>query len=153
MSKTEDKFKSVEEGTVYYMDVDLYKTSQFDSTISPHDGKLAKIYDNAADRNVLDDKDGNPLPTNTRHNAAKTFSSEKATEEKPWFGLEQEYFILDPETNFIEPKELQITQFFPSQMGDNDYFERCQDCFPQTTYACPSPTPTETPTHRIRTKN
>ena len=32
-------------------------------------------------------------------------------------------------------------------ISDNDYFERCQDCFPQTTYACPSPTPTETPTH------
>jgi len=46
------------------------------------------------------DKDGNPLPTNTRHNAAKTFSSEKATEEKPWFGLEQEYFLfpLSPDT-------------------------------------------------------
>ena len=39
------------------------------------------------------DKDGNPLPTNTRHKASKTFSTERAKEEKPWFGLEQEYFL------------------------------------------------------------
>ena len=40
------------------------------------------------------DKDGNPLSTNTRHKAAKTFSSEQAKKEKPWFGIEQEYFLL-----------------------------------------------------------
>jgi len=39
------------------------------------------------------DKDGNPLSTNTRHKAAKTFSSEQAKKEKPWFGIEQEYFL------------------------------------------------------------
>ena len=38
-------------------------------------------------------KDGNPLSTNTRHKAAKTFSSEQAKKEKPWFGIEQEYFL------------------------------------------------------------
>jgi len=39
------------------------------------------------------DKDGNPLPTNTRQKASKTFSTELAKEEKPWFGIEQEYFL------------------------------------------------------------
>jgi len=46
------------------------------------------------------DKDGNPLSSNTRHMAAKTFSSDEAKQEKPWFGIEQEYFLfpLSPET-------------------------------------------------------
>jgi glutamine synthetase len=36
---------------------------------------------------------GEPLPSNTRYNANKIFQ-EKLNEE-PWFGLEQEYFIID----------------------------------------------------------
>jgi len=34
---------------------------------------------------------GKPCPTNHRYNAAKNFN--KALEEEPWYGLEQEYFI------------------------------------------------------------
>lgn len=46
------------------------------------------------------DKEGNPLSTNTRDSAAKTFSSPISKENKPWFGLEQEYFLfpLSPNT-------------------------------------------------------
>ena len=38
------------------------------------------------------DKDGNPLDTNSRVNAKELF--DKNLEEEPWFGVEQEYFIL-----------------------------------------------------------
>ena len=38
------------------------------------------------------DKDGNPLDTNSRVNAKELF--DKNLEEEPWFGVEQEYFVL-----------------------------------------------------------
>lgn len=38
-----------------------------------------------------------PLSTNTRHNANKIFQSDENGND-PWFGLEQEYFIIDPRT-------------------------------------------------------
>lgn len=38
-------------------------------------------------------QDGRPTTSNTRHSAAKIFNMYR--EQKPWFGLEQEYFILD----------------------------------------------------------
>ena len=37
--------------------------------------------------------DGTPTKSNTRHFASKVF--ETCTEQKPWFGLEQEYFVFD----------------------------------------------------------
>lgn len=41
--------------------------------------------------------DGTPLDTNTRYAAEKIFSSK--LEEEPWFGLEQEYFMINNKTN------------------------------------------------------
>ena len=38
-----------------------------------------------------------PLPSNTRHNANQIF--EKNIEHHPWFGLEQEYVLIDGHTN------------------------------------------------------
>lgn len=38
------------------------------------------------------DTNGNPLPTNSRYYAEKTFNEK--LEEHPWFGLEQEYFLM-----------------------------------------------------------
>lgn len=40
---------------------------------------------------------GEILRTNHRYNATKIFN--KNLEAKPWFGMEQEYFIIDPKTN------------------------------------------------------
>ncbi|KZV30117.1 glutamine synthetase nodule isozyme [Dorcoceras hygrometricum] len=37
---------------------------------------------------------GDPIPTNTRHNAAKIFSHPDVQAEEPWFGIEQEYTFL-----------------------------------------------------------
>lgn len=42
------------------------------------------------------DSEGNPLPTNTRYSCNKVMSNAKNLE--PWFGLEQEYFLIDPAT-------------------------------------------------------
>ena len=41
--------------------------------------------------------DNKPTKTNNRLNAMKIFQSK--LDEKPWYGLEQEYFIIDPKTN------------------------------------------------------
>jgi glutamine synthetase len=43
------------------------------------------------------DYQGNPLETNNRFKANETF--DKNIQAKPWFGLEQEYFLIDPKTN------------------------------------------------------
>jgi len=40
---------------------------------------------------------GKPLKTNNRNNATKIFNKKIYAE--PWFGIEQEYFIIDPKTN------------------------------------------------------
>jgi glutamine synthetase len=42
-------------------------------------------------------QDGSPHPTNFRDSADKNFNIWK--DSKPWFGLEQEYFIMDPKTD------------------------------------------------------
>lgn len=37
---------------------------------------------------------GEPIPTNKRHKAAEIFSNKKVVDEVPWFGIEQEYTLL-----------------------------------------------------------
>ncbi|GAY50642.1 hypothetical protein CUMW_128250 [Citrus unshiu] len=37
---------------------------------------------------------GEPIPTNKRHRAAEIFSNSKVSAEVPWFGIEQEYTLL-----------------------------------------------------------
>lgn len=40
------------------------------------------------------DKNDTPLSTNSRNAAANMFQTEQAIREKPWYGIEQEYFIM-----------------------------------------------------------
>ncbi|KAK6930054.1 Glutamine synthetase, N-terminal domain [Dillenia turbinata] len=37
---------------------------------------------------------GEPIPTNKRHRAAEIFSNQKVIDEVPWYGIEQEYTLL-----------------------------------------------------------
>ncbi|KAM3283582.1 hypothetical protein P3S67_027227 [Capsicum chacoense] len=43
---------------------------------------------------------GEPIPTNKRHNAAKIFSNPNVVAEEPWYGLEQEYTLLQKDINW-----------------------------------------------------
>ncbi|XP_021319069.1 glutamine synthetase, chloroplastic [Sorghum bicolor] len=43
---------------------------------------------------------GEPLPTNKRHRAAQIFSDPKVVEQVPWFGIEQEYTLLQKDVNW-----------------------------------------------------
>lgn len=72
--------------------------------------KPVKIYNNSFFNNtrlvlVLCETynvDGTPHETNSRHNAKQIF--DKHLFEKPWFGLEQEYFMIFPSDHKIENK-------------------------------------------------
>jgi len=44
------------------------------------------------------DKNSNPLENSTRKLALEVFNSHKDVE--PWFGIEQEYFIIEPKTKY-----------------------------------------------------
>ena len=46
------------------------------------------------------DTDLNPLPTNHRHNATKIFDQKLDLE--PWFGLEQEYFMIHKSQSYVD---------------------------------------------------
>ncbi|CAN6902035.1 unnamed protein product [Brassica oleracea] len=37
---------------------------------------------------------GNPIPTNKKYNAAKIFSNSKVVSEEPWYGIEEEYTLM-----------------------------------------------------------
>ncbi|KAK1277615.1 Glutamine synthetase cytosolic isozyme 1 [Acorus gramineus] len=43
---------------------------------------------------------GEPIPTNKRHNAAKIFSHPDVVAEVPWYGIEQEYTLLQKEVKW-----------------------------------------------------
>ena len=47
-----------------------------------------------------EDPFGNALPTNTRRAAAKIFSDAKVSSEETWYGIEQEYALLDAKTSW-----------------------------------------------------
>ncbi|KAJ8753659.1 hypothetical protein K2173_026335 [Erythroxylum novogranatense] len=44
--------------------------------------------------------DGQPIPTNKRHNAAKIFSHPDVVAEEPWYGIEQEYTLLQRDVHW-----------------------------------------------------
>ncbi|KAF7085757.1 hypothetical protein CFC21_089151 [Triticum aestivum] len=43
---------------------------------------------------------GVPIPTNKRYNAAKIFSNPDVAKEEPWYGIEQEYTLLQKDINW-----------------------------------------------------
>ncbi|XP_044452108.1 glutamine synthetase cytosolic isozyme 1-2 isoform X2 [Triticum aestivum] len=43
---------------------------------------------------------GVPIPTNKRHNAAKIFNTSKVAAEERWYGIEQEYTLLQKDVNW-----------------------------------------------------
>ncbi|KAL2554830.1 Glutamine synthetase cytosolic isozyme 1-1 [Forsythia ovata] len=43
---------------------------------------------------------GEPIPTNKRYNAAKTFSHPNVVAEEPWYGIEQEYTLLQKDVKW-----------------------------------------------------
>ncbi|PSS30055.1 Glutamine synthetase nodule isozyme like [Actinidia chinensis var. chinensis] len=43
---------------------------------------------------------GEPIPTNKRHNAAKIFSHPEVAAEVPWYGIEQEYTLLQKDVKW-----------------------------------------------------
>ena len=61
------------------------------------------------------DIDGQPLPNNHRHEATKVFSQEK--EQKPWFAVEQEYFLYDNPTDLSESQPLGYTHHKDTPQG------------------------------------
>lgn len=69
------------------------------------------------------DTEGNALLTNHRHSAAEIF--EKYSSDKPWFGLEQEYFIWDKENDcpYGYKPDIEQGRFYCS-VGSNNAFKR-----------------------------
>ncbi|KAL5995844.1 hypothetical protein ACLOJK_025915 [Asimina triloba] len=43
---------------------------------------------------------GEPIPTNKRHRAAQIFSNQKVIDEVPWYGIEQEYTLLQTDVKW-----------------------------------------------------
>ncbi|CAO2200730.1 unnamed protein product [Urochloa humidicola] len=43
---------------------------------------------------------GEPIPTDKRYNAPKIFSNPEVVAEEPWYGIEQEYTLLQKDTNW-----------------------------------------------------
>ena len=65
------------------------------------------------------DKDDKPLATNTRAAAAELFGTHKAKTEKPWFGIEQEYFIVAGRPDF---RGITQGQYYCSVGGRNVFY-------------------------------
>ena len=68
------------------------------------------------------DKDGVPLPSNSRYNANKLFNEK--LEEEPWFGLEQEYFIEDANFRFKNNNKIKSQGDYYCGVGNKNIFYR-----------------------------
>jgi len=72
------------------------------------------------------DQDGQPLSTNNRCKANEIF--EKCKEHEPWFGLEQEYFILtDHITRELKRSAVTQGQYYCSVGGRNAFYRNVVD--------------------------
>ena len=70
------------------------------------------------------DKNNKPLSSNTRAKAAELFETHKAKTEKPWFGIEQEYFVYGEK--FIKNKDIRgnIQGPYYCSVGNQNAFYR-----------------------------
>jgi len=78
------------------------------------------------------DKNGKPLKTNNRYAAQQVFTKETVLEEQPWYGLEQEYFILDNSIRRKIKKDikkgiLKQGQYYCSVGSDNAFLRNIVD--------------------------
>lgn len=72
------------------------------------------------------DKDNKPLDTNKRFEANQVFNSNK--ELVPWFGLEQEYFILNDDIRKkLASGEIEQGQYYCSVGGNNAFLRKIVD--------------------------
>lgn len=68
---------------------------------------------------------GAPLKNNHRHSAKRTF--DEKLDEEPWFGLEQEYYLMNPSTNYpmgFNPYENQTQGQYYCSVGAENAFGR-----------------------------
>lgn len=99
--------------------------------------KPVAVYDDPFREGILvmcstHDNVGNPLPSNYRDKALEIFN--KKTEEEPWFGIEQEYFIFKPSEmlDLKNNKRKQGEYYCGLGMGKSFYREIVE----QHLYAC-----------------
>ncbi|MBA0616185.1 hypothetical protein Godav_016254, partial [Gossypium davidsonii] len=59
-----------------------------------HPSELPKWNYDGSSTGQAPGEDSEPIPTNKRHKAAEIFSNKKVVDEVPWFGIEQEYTLL-----------------------------------------------------------
>lgn len=66
---------------------------------------------------------GEPAPNNNRHQAKQIF--DRYLDQEPWFGLEQEYFIIDPDTDLpVGMKSAKEQGQYYCSVGGNNAFAR-----------------------------
>jgi len=70
------------------------------------------------------DKNDKPLPSNSRAEAAELFETYKAKTEKPWFGIEQEYFIFGEKFNKNKGMRGNIQGPYYCSVGNQNAFYR-----------------------------
>jgi len=78
------------------------------------------------------DKNDQPLATNHRYQAQQVFSKKNVETEQPWYGLEQEYFILDDSIKRkikidIKKNKLQQGQYYCSVGSQNTFLRSIVD--------------------------
>ncbi len=74
-----------------------------------------------------EDKEGNPVLNNNYDKAKEIFDNDVVRESEPWFGLEQEYFIVDPMT------DLPIGF---GEVGKTNKVSKCEPVVKQGPYYC-----------------
>ena len=88
-------------------EVTLFPCAAFKNPLNPGFLVLCSTYD----------EHGEPMPNNHRHAATLVFKKDEKYEEKPWFAVEQEYFIYDNPLNTSNSKPLGYQQHEETPQG------------------------------------